>query len=60
MFIELLDNRDKDLLVESILRSIRELAELREKSAGWGCGTMSIQDKIDRLQRLLRDVSNAD
>ena len=57
MFIELLDNRDKDLLVGCVLNGIKELAALRDKSEGWGCGTMSIEDTLARLQRILKEIS---
>lgn len=60
MFIEIWDDTDKELLVNSVLASIRELADLRDRSEAWGCGKMSIQDKIDRLQRLLREISEAE
>lgn len=59
MKIEIRDNRDKDLLCQSLLSSIRELADLRNKAGEWGCGTMTIEDSITRLQHLLRDASNA-
>ena len=59
MTIEIQDNRDKDILCQSLLSSIRELASLRDKAGEWGCGTMTIEDTITRLQRLLRDASNA-
>lgn len=57
MFIELLDDRDKDLLVGCVLNGIKELAALRDNTEGWGCGTMSIEDTIVRLQRILKDIS---
>lgn len=60
MFIEIWDDTDKDLLVNSVLASIRELSELRDRAEAWGCDKMSIQDKIDRLQRLLREISEAE
>lgn len=60
MFIELLDNRDQEILALAVCRSIRELADMREKSADWGCGTMNIQDTIDRLQRLLKEITEAE
>lgn len=59
MKIEIRDNRDKDLLCQSLLSSIRELADLRNKAGEWGCGTMTIEDSITRLQHLLLDASNA-
>ena len=59
MKIEIRDNRDKDLLCQSLLSSIRELADLRAKAGEWGCGTMTIEDSIPRLQHLLRVASNA-
>ncbi|MBO4924524.1 MAG: hypothetical protein J5382_10440 [Bacteroidales bacterium] len=58
MFIKLLDNTDKDLLVQSILCGIRDLAEIRDRSKEWGTGTMTIQDRIDRLQRILQEVTD--
>lgn len=60
MKIEIRDSRDKDLLCQSLLSSIRELAKMRDKSAEWGCGTMNIQDTIDRFQYLLKEVTEAE
>ena len=59
MFIEIRDNRDKDLSCQAILTSIRELADLRDKAGEWGCGTMTIEDSITRLQYILKEASNA-
>ena len=59
MTIEIQDNRDKDILCQSLLSSILELDSLRDKAGEWGCGTMTIEDTITRLLRLLRDASNA-
>ena len=36
MKIEIRDNRDKDLLCQSLLSSIRDLADLRDKAGEWG------------------------
>lgn len=55
--IDLCDERDRDLLAECITMGIRDLAELRDRAASWGCSRMEMQDRIDRLQRLLRDVT---
>lgn len=60
MFIEIRDNRDKEILAQSIISSISELAKMRDKSAEWGCGTMNIQDTIDRFQYLLKEVTEAE
>lgn len=60
MFIEIWDDTDKELLVNSVLASIRELADLRDRAEAWGCGSMVIRDRIDRLQRILREISEAE
>lgn len=55
--ITLWDNSDRDILAECITMGIRDLADLRDRAGSWGCSRMEMQDRIDRLQRLLRDVT---
>ena len=54
--IEVLDTRGLDLLANCILNGIHELVTTRDTAAQWGCGTMMIQDNIDRLQLMLPQV----
>lgn len=56
--IEVLDNRGLDLLANCILNGIHELVTMRDNCAQWGCGTMKIQDNIDRLQNMLPQVAD--
>ena len=58
--IYLADQKDKDLLCESILLGIRDLADIRDRAVEWGCSKMEMQDRIDRLQRILKDVSGCE
>ena len=55
--IEFRDNKDAFLLGEAIIRSIAELAELRDKAGAWGCSKMEMQDRIDRFQRMLHSLN---
>ena len=57
--IELLDVKDKDVLVTCILHGIRELSDISEHAQEWGCSKMEMQDQIARLRRILLDVSKA-
>ena len=57
MQINFRDDKDRDLLAECITMGIRDVAEIRDRAEGWGCSKMEMQDRIDRLQRLLRDVT---
>lgn len=58
--IEFRDNTDAFLLGEAIIRGIAELAEMRDKAVAWGCSKMEIQDRIDRLQRMLQSLKYED
>lgn len=58
--IEIRDKRDKDLLTECVLNGIRDLVRLGDASEGWGCGTVTIQDAISRLQRILKEITEAE
>lgn len=58
--IYLADKKDKDLLCESITMGIRDLADIRDRADGWGCSKMEMQDRIDRLQRILKETSEGE
>lgn len=58
--IEIRDKRDKDLLTECVLNGIRDLVRLGDASEGWGCGTLTIQDAVTRLKRILGDITETE
>ena len=58
--IELRDNTDAFLLGEAIILGIRELSELRDRAASWGCSRTELQDRIDRYQRMLQSLEYED
>jgi len=53
--IEIRDDRDAALLSIAILSAIHELVEERDKARKWGLSTMTTEDAIHRLQRMLKD-----
>lgn len=56
MNLDLLDGRDIQLLTQAIIDAIEKLKESRETIRLYGCSTMTIQDAIERYQRMLREI----
>ena len=54
--INVIDKKGAELLSNCILIGIHELCELRNGVSEWGCGSMEIQDRVIRLQRILEQI----
>ena len=54
--IEFQDNQDGFLLGEAICLAIRDLSEIRSRASAWGCSRMDMDNRIIRLEKMLRSL----
>ena len=55
--IEFCDNKDAFLLGEAICLAIRDLSEIKRRAAAWGCSKSELNDRIFRLERMLKSLN---
>lgn len=55
--IEIRNEKQLQILIQAVLHEISYTSELISKCREIGCGVMSLQDRMDHLQILLRDLT---